>query len=51
MDISLLTGLTWFVARSRGANVAVELFKHVAVAAVVIALSLVIGTFISTYVH
>jgi len=41
--IALLTGLTWLVARSRGANVTTEVFKHLAVAAVVIAASRATG--------
>jgi hypothetical protein len=43
---SLLTGLTWLVAESRGANVTAEIFKHLAVAVVVIAVSRAIGTLI-----
>jgi VIT1/CCC1 family predicted Fe2+/Mn2+ transporter len=43
----LLTGLTWFVARSRGANVTTEVLKHLAVAAVVIAASRAIGILVS----
>jgi hypothetical protein len=45
--IALLTGLTWFVARSRGANVTTEVLKHLTVAAVVIAVSRVIGILVS----
>jgi hypothetical protein len=45
---ALLTGLTWFVARSRGANVTTEVLKHLAVAAVVIAVSHAIGILINT---
>jgi hypothetical protein len=45
--IALLTGLTWVVARSRGANVTTEVFKHLAVAAVVIAASRAIGILVS----
>jgi len=47
LGIALLTGLTWFVARSRGANVTTEVLKHLAVATVIIAASRAIGIFIS----
>ena len=49
--VALLTGLTWLVAKSRGANVIAEIIKHMTVAALVIAVSRMIGMFISTYVH
>ena len=49
--VLLLTSLTWFVARNRNANVLIEILKHLAVAAAVIAVSRVTGTFISTYVQ
>jgi hypothetical protein len=47
----LLASLTWFVARNRNANVLPEILKHLAVAAAVIAVSRVTGTFISTYIQ
>jgi hypothetical protein len=47
----LLAGLTWLVARSRGASVVAELCKHLAVAAVVVAASYATGTLIDTYLH
>ena len=46
--IALLTGLTWLVAKSRGANVTTEVLKHLAVATAVIAASQAIGMLIST---
>jgi hypothetical protein len=49
--VALLTGLTWLVAKNRGANVIAEIIKHMTVAALVIAVSRMIGMFISTYVH
>lgn len=49
--VSLLIGLTWLVANSRGANVTAEILKHLAAAAVVVALSRVVGIFIGTYVQ
>jgi VIT1/CCC1 family predicted Fe2+/Mn2+ transporter len=49
--ILLLVGLTWFVARSRNANVLTEIIKHLAVAGVVVAVSRATGTFISAYVQ
>jgi Flp pilus assembly protein TadB len=49
--VLLLAGLTWLVARNRQANVLTELFKHLAVAAAVIAASLAAGAFINTYVQ
>lgn len=42
----LLSALTWFVARARGANPATEVGKHLAVALVVIAMSIFIGMFV-----
>lgn len=48
--VSLLIGLTWLVAESRGASVTVEIVKHLTVAALVIAMSRMVGMFISTYV-
>lgn len=47
----LLMGLTWLVARSRQASVLSETLKHLAVAAVVIAVSRITGTLIATYVQ
>jgi hypothetical protein len=47
----LLTGLTWLVARSREASVLGEIVRHLAVAAVVIAVSRATGTLIATYVQ
>ena len=44
---ALLTGLTWLVAKSRGANVTTEVLKHLAVAAVVIVASRAIGVLIN----
>lgn len=49
--IMLLVGLTRFVAKSRNANVLTEILKHLAVAGVVVAVSLATGTFISAYVQ
>ena len=49
--VLLLASLTWFVAKSRNANVWTEVLKHLAVAAAVIAASLATGTFISAYVQ
>jgi hypothetical protein len=49
--VVLLASLTWFVAKNRNANVLTEILKHLAVAAIVIAASLAIGKFISTYVQ
>lgn len=49
--VLLLATLTWFVAKNRNANAVTEVFKHLAVAAVVIAASLVTGTFITTYIQ
>jgi hypothetical protein len=49
--VSLLTGLTWLVARSRGANVTAEIIKHLAMVAVVVAVSRGIGTFIGAYIQ
>jgi len=48
--IVLLTGLTWLVAKNRGANVSTEIAKHLIVATVVIAVSRVIGLGINSYV-
>jgi hypothetical protein len=48
--ITLLTGLTWLVATSRGANAMTEIAKHLLVAVVVIAVSRLIGLGISSYV-
>jgi len=45
--IALLTGVTWLVAKSRGANVTTEVLKHLAVAAVVIVASRAIGVLIN----
>jgi len=45
----LLTGLTWLLAKSRGVNIKVEIFKHLAVASVVIAISRIIGMTVSNY--
>jgi hypothetical protein len=47
--ISLLTAISWLVARHRHANIAAEVFKHLAVAAVVIASSQAIGIAISVF--
>ena len=44
--IFLLSALTWLVAQSRGANPALEMCKHLAVALVVIAVSQGIGMLI-----
>ena len=49
--ISLLAGLTWFIAKSRGANAAIEIFKHLAVAITVVGASRMIGGLIGAYVH
>ncbi len=43
--VILLSGLTWLIARNRGANPVTEVGKHVAVALIVIAVSLSIGAF------
>ena len=48
--ILLLAGLTWLVARSRGASPLVEVAKHLAVAASVIAVSKGVGMLILAYV-
>ncbi|HEY3445211.1 MAG TPA: hypothetical protein VGK67_02560 [Myxococcales bacterium] len=45
----LLAGLTWLVARSRGASPLVEVAKHLGVAAAVIAVSKAVGLLILTY--
>jgi hypothetical protein len=47
----LLAGLTWLVARHRGADVLPELCKHLGMAALVIAASDAIGTLIKTYLQ
>jgi len=47
--VLLLTGLTWLVARSRGANALLEVCKHLAVALAVIAASRIIGTAITAF--
>ena len=47
--VVLLTGLTWFVAKGRNANVPTEIAKHLTVAAGVVAVSRTIGTFINVY--
>ena len=44
---ALLTGLTWLVAKSRGANVTTEVVKHLAIATVVIVASRAIGILIN----
>jgi VIT1/CCC1 family predicted Fe2+/Mn2+ transporter len=49
--LSLLTGLTWLVARQRGASVTREVCKHVATAVLAIAVSRVIGMLILEYFH
>lgn len=49
--VLLLTGLTWFVAESRGVDAKVEILKHLFVAAIVIAASRMIGTWINAYVQ
>ena len=49
--LTLLVGLTCFVARNRGASVATELLKHIALAAVVILASGLIGSWIGVLVH
>ncbi|HTP85244.1 MAG TPA: hypothetical protein VMQ11_19990 [Alphaproteobacteria bacterium] len=41
---ALLSGLTWLVARNRGANASAEICKHLAVALAVIVVSRAIGT-------
>ena len=48
---SLLSGLTWLVARKRGAEVSVEILKHLAVAGVVIVVSRAIGELINAYIR
>jgi len=47
--VLLLTSLTWAVARSRKANVPIEILKHLSVAAVVIIVSHASGLLIHTY--
>ena len=47
----LLAALTWLVARHRGAEVFLELYKHLGMAALVIAASHAIGTLINTYLQ
>ena len=49
--LSLLTGLTWLVARQRGASVAREVCKHVAAAVLAVAVSRAIGMLILAYFH
>lgn len=49
--LSLLTGLTWLIARDRGANVMLEVCKHLGVALLVILLSREIGVSILAYIH
>jgi len=44
--LSLLGGLTWLVARDRGANPITEVGKHLAIALLVIAMSVGIGAII-----
>ncbi len=46
----LLSGLTWLIARSRGAEVSAEITKHLAVAVAVITVSRAIGELINLYV-
>jgi VIT1/CCC1 family predicted Fe2+/Mn2+ transporter len=47
----LLGTLTWLVARSRGANVVLELCKHLGAAVMVIGVSRIIGTLIVAHIH
>jgi len=47
----LLVGLTYFVARNRGASVTSELIKHIGLAAVVIVASSLIGNWIGIFIH
>jgi VIT1/CCC1 family predicted Fe2+/Mn2+ transporter len=49
--LSLLAGLTWLVARDRGASVILEVCKHVGIALLVILLSREIGISILAYIH
>jgi hypothetical protein len=48
--IAMLTGLTWLVAKRRGAALSTEIAKHLVVAAVVIAISRAIGLGINAYI-
>lgn len=48
---SLLSGLTWSVARQRGAGAPIEILKHLAVAAAVIVASRAIGELINAYIQ
>ena len=48
---SLLSGLTWLIARSRGTEVPVEILRHLAVAVLVIAVSRAIGELINAYIQ
>jgi hypothetical protein len=49
--IALLVCLTYLVARNRGASVTSELIKHIALAAVVIVTSGLIGSWIGNLMH
>lgn len=49
--LMLLVGLTYFVARNRGVSVTSELIKHIALAAVVILASGLIGGWIRIFIH
>lgn len=49
--LTLLVGLTCFVARTRGARIATELLKHIALAAVVILASGLIGSWLGALIH
>jgi len=49
--LTLLVGLTYFVARNRGVSVTTELLKHVALAAVVILASALIGSWLGALVR
>jgi len=49
--LMLLVGLTYFVARNRDVSVTSELIKHIALAAVVILASGLIGSSIRIFIH
>ncbi len=49
--LMLLVGLTYFVARNRGASVTSELVKHIALAAAVITASGLIGSWIRIFIQ
>jgi len=48
--VVLLVALTWFVARTRKARVLPEVLRHLAVAAVVIAMSRAVGGIVGMYI-